>query len=58
MCEIMEKLIKKEKMEYAREIALDLLRKGKVTKEDLIESFDFSLEEADELEREAEVVPC
>ena len=41
-----------------REIEVDLLRKGKLTKEDIMESFGFSVEEANEMENEAETVPC
>lgn len=57
MCRVMEELIENDRREYAREVAIDLLRKGKLTKEDVMESFGFSLEEANELEREVEVVP-
>ena len=54
MCRIMEELIDSR----TREIAVDLMRKGKLTKEDVMESFGVSLEEANEMEKEAEAVPC
>ena len=53
MCRIMDELIENDR----KEIALDLLRKGKLTKEDVMESFGFSFEETSELEKKVEVVP-
>ena len=53
MCRIMEELIKN----MEKEIALNLLKQGKISKEDIAECVGLLLEEVNELEQKMEVVP-
>ena len=56
MCRIMEELIENEKIEHSKDIAIKLLKAGKMLKEDIAYMVGLPIEVINELEQELEVV--